>query len=209
MSTAAERREITKSAQITTAARAIFLERGYAATSMDAVTAASGVSKQTLYRYFPSKARLFAHILDAEVDVFDAGILAPVPITSVEHLRAMLTALASTVIHRVMTPDNIGLVRLIVGEVYRVPELRSEMRDVLPRRLMTMVESLLAAASSAGIVSAPRPDLSARMLVGSLATFIVFDGVLVDGPPRPPDAETIGFIVDAFLGSVAVGTVHP
>jgi len=42
------------------AARGIFGERGYAATSMDDVAAAAGVSKPLLYAYFGSKDELFA-----------------------------------------------------------------------------------------------------------------------------------------------------
>jgi TetR/AcrR family transcriptional regulator, mexJK operon transcriptional repressor len=37
------------------AAWQLFLEQGFSATSMDAVAKAAGVSKATLYAYFPSR----------------------------------------------------------------------------------------------------------------------------------------------------------
>ncbi|AYV22657.1 MULTISPECIES: TetR/AcrR family transcriptional regulator [Vibrio] len=40
-------------------AQSIFLSEGYSMASMDAVASKAGVTKQTLYRYFPSKMDLF------------------------------------------------------------------------------------------------------------------------------------------------------
>jgi AcrR family transcriptional regulator len=56
-------RQEAKRKQIRAAARRLFLDRGFAETSMDAVTAAAGVSKQTLYRYYESKSALFGDVL--------------------------------------------------------------------------------------------------------------------------------------------------
>ena len=52
-----------KRRQITDAARRLFLSQGFARTSMDAITAEAGVSKQTLYAYFPSKDDLLLAIV--------------------------------------------------------------------------------------------------------------------------------------------------
>ncbi|MGX1364829.1 AcrR family transcriptional regulator [Streptomyces canus] len=48
---------------IVEAARAVFAERGFAATPMTAIVSASGLSTGTFYRYFPSKAALVAEIV--------------------------------------------------------------------------------------------------------------------------------------------------
>ena len=42
----------------------LFLEQGYAATSMDAVASYAGVTKQTVYRYYPSKEELFTAVME-------------------------------------------------------------------------------------------------------------------------------------------------
>ena len=44
-----------KRQQILDAGRELFMTQGYADTSMDQVTAKSGVSKATVYNHFPSK----------------------------------------------------------------------------------------------------------------------------------------------------------
>jgi AcrR family transcriptional regulator len=51
-------------AAVTGAARALFLERGYAATTIDAVSELSGVPQATVYRLFSSKLGLLRTLLD-------------------------------------------------------------------------------------------------------------------------------------------------
>ena len=53
-----------KQATIVQAALDLFLEQGYAATSMDAVANHAGVTKQTVYRYYPSKEELFTAVME-------------------------------------------------------------------------------------------------------------------------------------------------
>lgn len=204
MASAADERAAAKRAQISAAARAVFLERGYAGASMDAVTAAAGVSKQTLYRYFPSKAHLLTQVLEAELGVMEIGLdpTVPIPVTSVAQLRSMLLLTAHEVTRRFMSEDVIGLIRLVLGEVSRMPDVRTEFREVLPRRLLGLVGALLASADAHGVIRTPRPELSARLFVGPVVSFVILDGVLVEGPPQPPDADTLAFVVDAFIASL-------
>jgi len=53
-----------KQVTIVQAALSLFLEQGYAATSMDAVASLAGVTKQTVYRYYPSKEELFTAVME-------------------------------------------------------------------------------------------------------------------------------------------------
>ena len=48
------------------AALRLFVERGYDATSMDAIAQAAGVTKPVVYACYPSKEELFAALLDRE-----------------------------------------------------------------------------------------------------------------------------------------------
>ncbi|HVO40906.1 MAG TPA: TetR/AcrR family transcriptional regulator, partial [Spirochaetia bacterium] len=47
-----------KRKQIVDRSRALFLERGFSALSMEEIASLQGISKKTLYRYFPNKAAL-------------------------------------------------------------------------------------------------------------------------------------------------------
>ncbi|GII79390.1 TetR family transcriptional regulator [Sphaerisporangium rufum] len=54
-------------ARMLDAAKALFLERGYAATAMQAIAARAGVAVQTLYFTFTTKRAILKELLDVEV----------------------------------------------------------------------------------------------------------------------------------------------
>src|SRR3954454_651281 len=62
-----EGRSARKRRAIVAAATTAFLDHGYRGTSMDAVAAAAGVSKQTVYQHFGDKQRLFRELIAATV----------------------------------------------------------------------------------------------------------------------------------------------
>lgn len=63
MSVARQRAE-QKQQEIVIAAESLFLQQGYGASSMDQIAEQTGVTKQTVYRYFPSKDALFAAVMN-------------------------------------------------------------------------------------------------------------------------------------------------
>ena len=58
-----ERRKEARPGELLDAALDLFVERGYAATHVEAVAARAGVSKGTLFLYFPSKQELFKAVV--------------------------------------------------------------------------------------------------------------------------------------------------
>jgi AcrR family transcriptional regulator len=70
------------------AARSLFLERGYSATTIEGISGASEVPQATVYRLFSSK----KGILKALVDTSIAGDDEPVPIAERSHVRPLLDA---------------------------------------------------------------------------------------------------------------------
>ncbi len=68
------------------AARTLFLEHGYGATTIEGISRASEVSQATVYRLFASK----QGILKALVDTSVAGDDEPIPVAERTHVRALL-----------------------------------------------------------------------------------------------------------------------
>jgi AcrR family transcriptional regulator len=58
------RRKEARPSELTAAALALFVEKGFAATRLDDVAARAGVSKGTLYLYFESKEALFKAVIE-------------------------------------------------------------------------------------------------------------------------------------------------
>jgi AcrR family transcriptional regulator len=73
------------------AASRLFLEHGYAATSMDVVAQQAGVSKATVYALFESKDNLFAAMIEREghkqLVALEADAVAPVGTVLRRHQR--------------------------------------------------------------------------------------------------------------------------
>jgi AcrR family transcriptional regulator len=70
------------------AARTLFLERGYGATTIEGISSASEIPQATVYRLFSSK----NGILKALVDTSVAGDDEPVPVAERSHVRPLLDA---------------------------------------------------------------------------------------------------------------------
>jgi len=203
VSTGLSERQSAKREQITTAARKLFLQLGYAGTSMDAVSAEASVSKQTLYTYFPAKVDLLKAILEDELDRLAIDGPLPDPQTPAE-LRNLLVHFASRLTRTLLHPDSVALIRLVLGEAFRIPELRGTVRQALPMRALHGIEAIVRRADELGLIEASDTDLAARMLLGPIMTYVALDGFLTTEPVVPPSAEKLEHMVDSFLVMVAV-----
>lgn len=114
-----QQNRLNRERAILDAALRTFAAMGYSGTTMDAVSAAAGVTKPTLYSYFPSKESLFQAMMlgerDQMLDVFEHP--------SGQGMVADLVVFAWAYADTVMRPDLLSLARLIIGEVQRFPEI--------------------------------------------------------------------------------------
>ena len=106
------------------AATTVFLHNGYVGTSMDEIAARARVSKQTVYKHFADKERLFEAIVAAAVDAAGNPVLEEVEaLGESDDLPQDLTAFARGQLGRVMQPPLMQLRRLVIGEANRFPDL--------------------------------------------------------------------------------------
>lgn len=140
--------------KILTAAEAIFLKKGFLATSMDEVAAAAGVSKQTVYSHFGSKETLFVEIVEAMAggaSVDHETKLGTTPDNL--QLAAFLLKFANEQLSIVMTPRLMQLRRLVIGEVERFPELGQALHRHGPARSINRLATALEFYSMRGELS--------------------------------------------------------
>lgn len=103
------------------AARASFLEHGYAGTSMSGLLKTLGGSKATLWGYFRSKEELFAAVIE-EVSLLFRAEIQDVLVTEAD-LEQSLVAFCRTFLRKITSPDGQATWRLVVAESGRFPEV--------------------------------------------------------------------------------------
>ncbi len=105
----------------------LFLRDGFAATSIEAIAAAAGVSKRTLYARFSAKEAVFVAVVRRLVGIWLQGFDAA--IEGAPSLRAALTVAGQHMLAVALTPAALALHRLMVAESGRFPELAAALRD--------------------------------------------------------------------------------
>lgn len=135
--------------RILDAAAASFLKCGYAATSIDGVTADAGVSKTTFYGRFENKSALFAEVARrwighaADDSTFEDDSKSAV-------LRDRLSAIALSMLKKALKPEVIALDRIISTETKIFPELARIHQSLGMVHGVKAIESCLAAGVDSG-----------------------------------------------------------
>lgn len=191
--------------QICAGAQRLFIERGFAGTSTDAIAAEAGVSKQTLYAYYPSKEDLLVDVLRQFIGEGPREwMLENEPsLEDLEHLREALVSLACRIVATLMQPDWLALVRVIVAETPRLPQLGELFCSTVPERGRESFCAFLEHARERGLVGDVKKDVAWRMFVGPLLTYFMLGGLLLGQPQHKPDAESIEEIVDLYVKAIA------
>src|SRR5438445_6981511 len=144
-----ELRSTRKRRAILAAATTVFLRNGYLGTSMDEIAALARVSKQTVYKHFADKERLFSEIVTATVDeIADPNYDEVLNLRETGDVEGDLRDFARRQLRAVMEPRLLQLRRLVIGEAGRFPQLGRLFYERGPQRtidaLATMFERLAA-----------------------------------------------------------------
>lgn len=157
-----QQNRLNRERAILEAALKVFAATGYTGTKMDAVAAEAGVTKPTLYSYFPSKESLFQAMMlgkrDQMLDVFEHP--------SQQGMVADLLVFAWAYADTVMRPEMLSLARLIIGEVQRFPEIGRAYQASGPDHLMRGIMRYLESQRRAGRLDFEDAELAAQDLWG-------------------------------------------
>ncbi len=131
--------------EVLTGARRVFLRDGFEGASVDDIAREAGVSKATLYSYFPDKRVLFLEIVSQQcLAMADQAMrldLANKP------AREVLTIAASVFLEFMLSPFAQKMHNLIHGEVDRFPELAHQFYETGPKlgkeRMIMVLKALV------------------------------------------------------------------
>jgi AcrR family transcriptional regulator len=116
--------------QVLEGARRIFLRDGFERASVDDIAREAGVSKATIYAYFPDKRLMFLEVARSEchrqTEEAEASIEGDAPV------RAALTLAAERIVQFLLSDFGQRMFRIVVGEGERFPGLGREFHEYGP-----------------------------------------------------------------------------
>ncbi len=107
--------------QVLRGAREVFMADGFEGASVDDIARAAGVSKATLYSYFPDKRLLFMEVAQTECQRMSERILSMVD--DCKPVREVLTIAAAQLVGFLVSDFAQQVFRICVAERDRFPEL--------------------------------------------------------------------------------------
>ncbi len=184
-------------------ARGIFLEHGFGKTTMDAIAAAARISKASLYQQHPSKDALYAAVvLDWAARGRDAMRPHLDRLLAADDLPAALARLARTVQTAVLSPDVLGMRRLVAAEAARHPEVAARYVADSWNRNIADLGGALAELHRRGALRATDPLVAAQQFTWLAVGDPLNDRTLRGDDGRPDEAELDAIAraaVDTFL----------
>lgn len=127
-----QRRKEARPQELLDAALDLFAEKGFAATRTEEVAARAGVSKGTLYLYYPSKEELFKAVVRQNLSALIAAgeeLVSGFDGSTSELLRVLLM----TWWERVGSTSAAGIHKIVFAEVRNFPELAAFYNDEVLR----------------------------------------------------------------------------
>jgi AcrR family transcriptional regulator len=161
-----------KTVAILDGAMRVFLEQGYAGTTMDRIAAAAGVSKPTIYSHFHDKEGLFNALMEQLVRKKQWAKFPQDSLSlSQESPEVVLRRLANDFLDSCIdNPEQITFIRLIIGESGRFPELGRAFVQHMDKPLLDALTHYLATCPSLNL---PDPAAVARTFMGTLIYFLI------------------------------------
>lgn len=189
-------------ARVLEASKKQFSERGYEGTSIDAIAEASGVSKVTIYSYFPTKAVLFQAAITHRVEtVF--GAQEPARLDP-RKPRAALTQIGRGFLTLMRSADVINQHRSLYGALGQDTAAAESFFAAGPQLLVDSVAQYLRAAHRAGSLCVTDPDMVANQYLSLFLGLGQVRSLLgLAPPPKREDDRLLKANVEMMLRAFA------
>ena len=173
--------------EIAAVAESVFFETGFAETTMQAIAARAGASKETLYRHFGSKEELFAEIVSSRarswLEDLDEKFATPCSIADV------LGTIGMKMLESILDDDAVSLCRTVVAESARNPELGAVFFAAGPEKVRKRLAEFLGTAAARGELRCADPTSAARIFIGAILSSFHLGCLVLVQPPQLTRAE--------------------
>ena len=167
------RRKQARPGEILDAALQIFAEKGFAAARMEDIAARAGVTKGTIYLYFPSKEEVFKSLARKTVSVALADVAQQVRDFK-GNSRELLVTLLSAIAAFLQDKDRAMLPKIIISESGNFPELARFWRSEVVDRALAMVAGAVVQGIARGEFRPLPPEHVARLCVAPIMLGVIW-----------------------------------
>lgn len=165
--------------QVLKGARTVFLRDGFEGASVDEIAREAGVSKATLYSYFPDKRLMFIEVFRAELlqDATDTSAFLEVDLP----VEQVLPFIVQKISNYVVSEPGIRVYRVSIGEAERFPALAREYYEAGPGQLRRQLGNYFRRCVVRGELEITDFELAADQLI-ELASASLQDRAALLGP---------------------------
>jgi TetR/AcrR family transcriptional repressor of mexJK operon len=194
-----------RAARLLDVATEVFLEQGFKGASMSEIARRAGASKQTLYARYPSKAALFAALVERKASRLFEAIG---PLGEGRNLRDTLVHCGASLLDLILSEDARGVHRLVIAECVEFPELAEIFWERGPGRTRAMLTNYLRAQQKLGNIQCGDPEQAVEVLLGLLvsgATLRTWLGLPSTFAKTPAQRKAwANLAVDIFLAAMQI-----
>jgi AcrR family transcriptional regulator len=183
------RRAADRPQEILEAALTVFVTKGFAATKLDDVAAAAGISKGLLYRYFDNKAELFKEVVRQTLvatirTVGDRARGSDTALAALDMFLDQMITIASDA-------RRSAIPKLVISESGNFPELAMfYLAEVIGPGLQQL-SALVRRGVESGELRRVDPELAARSIIAPLLLMVIWRHTFARFVPEPFDPAAL------------------
>lgn len=186
--------DVAKTEAILDAAVEVIGQRGLGAP-MAAIARRAGVSKQTVYNHYGSKAELIRALMGRRVAIITAPLRAP---DAIDNPREALEGFARSMLETVVTTKRYAIMRLAIQGAAEMPDVAREVFEAGPRQARRQLAAFLAEETRLGRMDVPDPEQAAEFFGGMVMGHHQLRSLL--GLPSEKTAEQLAALAAEAAG---------
>ena len=194
------RRKAERAGEIVAAGLDHFAEHGYANTRLEDVARRAGIAKSTVYLYFENKEALFRATVEAHVTRTFQD-MDELMASWQGDASALLRAVLERAYEGLVRSDNLALLRIIIAEGERFPELRRAFYDAEMASGKRVIRAILERGAASGEFASGAALEFPRLVVAPVFTAAVwrmtFEALEPVDAPRWIDAH-VALLMDGL-----------
>lgn len=194
--------DIAKTEAVLDAAVEVIGQRGLGAP-MEAIAKRAGVSKQTVYNHYGSKAELVRALMARRVAAITAPLRAP---HALDNPRQALEAFARSMLETVITTKSYAILRVVIQSAGEMPDVAREVFEAGPRQTRHQLALFLAEEHRLGRLKIDDPHQAAEFFGGMVMSHHQLRSLL--GLPSDKTPEQFDALAteaaDRFLRAYAI-----